>query len=222
MFYLSLFVIELIALFYVSRSLQKKLGSFLFRVTRNKKISVYIMAILFLPGTVIHELSHFLTGLFLLVPVGEIEFIPELSEDTVKLGSAEIGKTDPIRRFLIGVAPLVVGTCLILSVVYYFSQNLIVSENVWLARSLVGVIVFEVANTMFLSKKDLEGSWRIYLLLIFLFFVLYFLGINLSAEAVNWLTDSKLNLIFATAAFFMAIPVVIDFVIIGLLKFFNK
>ncbi|OGM32325.1 hypothetical protein A3D01_04650 [Candidatus Woesebacteria bacterium RIFCSPHIGHO2_02_FULL_39_13] len=221
MFYLILFFIELISLFFLSRKLHRKLGTFLFSLTRSRKITIYVMAVLFLPGTIVHELSHFLAGLFLLVPVGEIEFIPEFDEEGVKLGSAEIGKTDPIRRFLIGVAPLIVGTVLILLVVYLLSVKSIMGENIWLKRLIIGVMVFELGNTMFLSKKDLEGAWKIYLFLALLVILLYISGLSLSPETMGVISGSKIAIAFEKASVFMLVPLFIDLGFIGSLKLFK-
>ena len=54
---------------------------------------------LFLPGTVIHELAHVLSAGVLLVHVGEVEFMPQQTPEGIKLGSAQIG-----QRHFFGVA----------------------------------------------------------------------------------------------------------------------
>lgn len=221
MLFLLTFIIQLILLMFLSRKLHRLLSNFIFSITKNKKITVYFLAILFLPGTIIHELSHFLSGLFLLVPVGEIEFIPEFDDGSVKLGSAEIGKTDPIRRFIIGIAPLIVGTILILTAVYLFSVVSIMGENIWLKRLIIGAMVFELGNTMFLSKKDLEGAWKIYIFLAIILIILYISGFSLSPETIAEISKSKLVSIFEKASIFMLVPLIIDFAFIGLLKLFK-
>ena len=40
-------------------------------------------ALIFAPGTLIHEASHFLMALFILVPVGQLEIIPEIQDDKI-------------------------------------------------------------------------------------------------------------------------------------------
>lgn len=222
MFYIILFVSEILALFFLARKVHRGLGNLIFKITRSKKITVYILAILFLPGTIIHELSHFLAGLFLLVPVGEIEFIPEFDDNSIKLGSAGIGKTDSIRRFLIGIAPLIVGTSLILFLVYYFSQYIELVKNSWFAVVFVGILIFEIANTMFLSNKDLEGSWKIYLLLISIFIFLYILGLNFSVDITNWVRSTSIIGILEKAVLFLGIPVFIDLILLGVINIINK
>ena len=95
-----LFIGELILLFLLSRALTKTLSRFL---------SISALSFLFLPGVIVHELSHMLVAAILIVPIGEIEFMPKRTEGGVKLGSVAIGSCDPIRRAIIGFAPVFVG-----------------------------------------------------------------------------------------------------------------
>src|SRR5580704_5390415 len=102
MLYFSLFFIELVVLFLLSRNLTRVLSHFFYQLTKNKTFTISALAFLFFPGTVIHELAHALFAGLLGVHVGEIEFMPKIEGDKVKLGSVQIAQTDPIRRFLIG------------------------------------------------------------------------------------------------------------------------
>ena len=98
-------LVELVILSLLTRRLHQHISQAVFRITKNQKTTMYVLAILFLPGTFIHEVAHFLTALVLLVPVGQPEFLPEAIEgNKIKLGSVPIAKTDPLRRFLIGIA----------------------------------------------------------------------------------------------------------------------
>ena len=96
MIYVLLLLLEIIALYLLSRHVVRSVFHFFYQVTRRRNLGMYIFAILFLPGTFIHEISHFLAALFLLVPVGEFELIPKFKEGGggVDLGSVAIAKTD--------------------------------------------------------------------------------------------------------------------------------
>src|SRR3990170_742685 len=97
-------IIELAILLALSRRIHQAIGSLLMWLTNDKQVSAYIFAIFFLPGTFVHETAHFLTALVLLVPVHQPEFFPEITDDkTIKLGSVQTAKSDPIRQFLIGI-----------------------------------------------------------------------------------------------------------------------
>src|SRR4030043_1511008 len=113
------FILEIFILLRLSKNLSNKMLLFLLKLTKRKRLAVYLYAIIFALGTFIHEASHFLTALFLLVPVREFEILPKIENEQVKLGSTPIAKTDPIRRFLIGVAPLIFGIAIIFTVIYY-------------------------------------------------------------------------------------------------------
>lgn len=97
MIFFILFAIEMILLFFLSKRLIKSLSLALFRITKSHSAVINTLAIIFLPGTIFHELSHLLTAGVLLVPVGEIKALPEIEKSGVKLGSVQIGKADPFR-----------------------------------------------------------------------------------------------------------------------------
>src|SRR5689334_12087628 len=122
MLYLGLFFLLLLLLFISSHFLTRALSTLFYRVTRNEKWTIMLLALLFFPGVLIHELAHFLMASVLLVPTGEIEFIPQIHHDRVKLGSVQIGQTDPFRRALIGIAPVIVGATILLTTLYYVSS----------------------------------------------------------------------------------------------------
>lgn len=179
------------------------------------------MAILFLPGTFIHEVSHFLAAIALFVPAGKLELIPEIKGEQVKLGSVRIEKTDLVRRFLIGVAPFVFGTILIITTIYLILERQLFSA--WWAIILTGYVVFEVGNTMFASRKDLEGSLRLFLILLVLYGVVTLLGASFPVIRLDPTILNKIILAFEKASFYLAVPIGIDLATIFLLDFlFSK
>lgn len=122
MIYLAIFILEIIFLFSLSKNLKGKLFRFFLKVTKNKKWTVILYSLVFLPGTFIHEVSHFLVSLFLLVPVGQMNLIPKLEGEKLELGSVPTAKTDIIRGTLIGIAPLIFGVALIFFLISYFGE----------------------------------------------------------------------------------------------------
>ncbi len=112
----AILLVELFGLFLVSRHMINALASLIYRVSRSEKLMVSALAVLFLPGTMIHELSHALVAVVLRVPVGRMEFLPKMDSGTIRLGSVEIGQSDRVRRSLIGVAPFLVGMPIMLVV----------------------------------------------------------------------------------------------------------
>jgi len=74
---------------------------------------------LFFPGTVIHELAHLLAAGLLFVKTGSMEIIPKVMDDEIRLGSVQVAKTDPFRRTIIGVAPVLLGMAIIFGILFY-------------------------------------------------------------------------------------------------------
>ena len=96
MVYLAILFLQFVVLLLLSRQVHQKFFRLFFRLTRSKKIATWLMAILFLPGTLIHELAHFLMATVLLVPVGKLELMPEVAR--LRRGFGEAG----LHRHLTG------------------------------------------------------------------------------------------------------------------------
>ncbi|MGI8420429.1 MAG: hypothetical protein ACR2LN_07375 [Candidatus Levyibacteriota bacterium] len=217
MFWFSAFFIELLLLFLLSRTLTRTISYFLYRMTGSSKVTIYTLALLFFPGTLIHELAHAISAGLMGVHVGRMEFMPKLDGEQVKLGSVQIAQTDPIRRFLIGAAPFFAGTAILLGVLFLAVQHN--WFNNYLLTILVGYTVFEIGNTMFSSKKDMDGALELLGVIVALVILLYFLGIRLPSFNPNELLNQQLpQAIFKRGSFFLLIPLAIDSIIILLFK----
>jgi len=116
--------------------------------------------LLLAPGTIVHELSHTIVSLALLVPVHEVHLfrLRDKPDGTVQLGEVVHANADPIRNFIIAVAPLFVASGLI----YGLSLWLLPRGESWevLLRSgrtyLFLVIVFFIALGLSPSRQDLK------------------------------------------------------------------
>lgn len=128
--------------------------------TANEGSTILLLSLLFLPGTLVHELAHLICAEFLLVPTSDLHLFPEILPDrTVKLGSVRITQTDWLRRLIIGIAPILIGL-LLLWTGQYFILNFLQYTTV--AHFLYYFLLFQVSHTMFSSRKDLEGAvWGI-------------------------------------------------------------
>lgn len=166
------------------------------------------MAVIFLPGTVVHEFAHAIMAKFLFVYVGKMQLMPQLHGDTLRLGSVEVGKSDIIRNFLIGIAPFVVGTSLLLAILFFAFLNNIFGFN--LLTLLVLSFIFVLSNTMYSSRKDMEGAVEFFIFVIFPILVLYFLGFRIPGLDWNLMMKSNVENFFRTATIFLGLPLVID------------
>lgn len=217
----ALFLAELLVLFILSRTLTNLLFAFFYQTTRSKKISIYLLSILFLPGTIIHEISHALMAAILQVRVGRMEFIPKLVGNNLKMGSVEVGHSDPIRRILIGISPFLVGICLIIGVLYYTTQADLFSYQVTVVA--ISYLVFEIGNTMFSSRKDLEGALGVTLAFILISIIFYLIGFRLPALSPSIIFSNPIiKEVLQKASIYLLFPIGIDFILISILKLLRR
>lgn len=218
MAYFGLLFIEIAMLLFLSRKVSRELSKFL---------SINLLSFLFLPGVIIHELSHLLIAAVLLVPVGHMEFKPKKSEGGLKLGSVEIGKTDPIRRSIIGFAPVFVGLMIVVGMVYLFTSNIssINDKDFYILGTvfvLTGYLLFAISNTMFSSSRDMEGTVEILITLLIVFIAAYVLGFRPSLDFMQNLFTTQAIELLQKSTLFLSAPIVIDIVILGVIRLIYK
>ncbi len=214
---LSLFTylpfIELLILFLLSRALFTRLAWFLQSFLKKQNWIYYLLAILFLPGTYIHELSHYLVAKILFVRTFGITLRPKIERNSIKMGSVEIAQTDFIRRFLIGSAPFTVGVMLLVGSMYALVINNWHMHPLFAALEVL--FVFQVGNTLFMSSKDWEGAWKIIVLLCIIGLILYIVGFPMQWVLVILISREEL---FKTITFYLAVPIGIDILAIIVLS----
>lgn len=110
--------IALIVLVLLQRWIHTHLHGLSLLLTGKPDRAVYLYAIILFPGVLLHELGHWVTARLLGVRTGSFSVIPKRRPDgTIQLGYVEYYKgptLDPIRESLVGGAPLIVGTLVIL------------------------------------------------------------------------------------------------------------
>lgn len=220
MLYAGICALELMVLFFLSRSVTRNVSFLLFRLTHSKKLTVYLLAFFFLPGTIVHELAHFGMARLLFVYAGHIHLLPHLEGTQVKLGSVQVGKTDPVRRFLIGAAPFFCGTTLILAAIFglvYFQQT----TNVWWLLG-VAYVLCEICNTMFSSPKDMEGALGLVVVVGILLGTLILLHVPVIAIVATWIQTPSLAPLWQMGALFLAFPLLLDIVLISMVGLFHR
>ena len=217
--YLILFFLEFVLLFFLSKFLTESLSKLFYKVTRSEKITVYLLFLLFFPGIIIHELSHLFMAGFLFVRTGEMVLFPKIMEDGVRLGSVEVEKTDPFRRAIIGVAPVLFGLALIFGILFYLQALNITNLMIY---AFFFYVIFAVGNTLFSSKKDLEGTIELLVASGFILCALFILNASFWHAFLHFLQKKELANFFKSADMFLTAPVLIDLIIVSIIGVFIR
>lgn len=189
-------VVLLVPLLYLQRLLQREIQAIFLLITRQPEISMALFSLLFLPGVLLHELSHFLMAKLLDVPTGRFSIIPrKLEGGRIQLGYVETVSTDFVRDALIGVAPLITGVIFVaaagvtrlgintlwgsliqgqLSSINPVLISMVARPDFWLWFYLV----FAISSTMLPSASDRRAWLPLILVLLFLLGVILLVGVG--------------------------------------------
>lgn len=97
-------------LLFFQRRLHHEIQVVFLLLTRRPAAALGIFSLLFFPGVLLHEFSHFLMAQFLLVRTSGFSLMPTLLPGgRLRLGYVETEETDFFRDALIGTAPLLSG-----------------------------------------------------------------------------------------------------------------
>jgi hypothetical protein len=185
-------------------------------ITRDQTVALWVFFLIFLPGTLVHELSHWLAAKLLGVRTGRIVIWPQAKRDgSLWLGAIQIARVDPVRSSLIGLAPLISGSVLVAFIGARLQLNSLGDalasgnwELVWeaLIQSvslsdfwLWLYLLFAIANRMLPSPADRE-PWKpiiIFLTLLSIFVISAGWTPRITPEAGNTILDVAGFLLYA-------------------------
>jgi hypothetical protein len=201
--------------------------------------AVIIYALVLFPGVLLHELSHWVAASLLGVRTGSFSLIPRRQPDgSLQLGYVEYykGRTlGPIRESLIGGAPLIVGTAVILLIGYRVfgvtelaaavqsgdidALTIALGQVFQTADILVWLyLLFAVSNAMLPSPSDRRAWPAFFWLMVVVALVLYLLGVQEAAvtglagpvATVFGYLGIALSMAIAVDIFFMAIIAILE------------
>lgn len=200
-------------LYLSSRKVATYIYKFIYLVIGSSRFSIALLAIIVLPGTLIHEFSHLVFATFLRVPTGNLTIMPSMGKKgEVKTGRLEIVKPDPFRHILIGLAPMIVGLIIIYVIGNYllpsFSQLLSFQFSVLSIISLY--LLFAMSVTMFSSRKDLESLIIAGPIIFLIGLSLYLFGIRIVFEES---LVAKITQILSSLNYYLLISLVLDYLI---------
>jgi hypothetical protein len=201
----------------LQRWLHREVQTIFLLLTRRSDLSITLFAVLFFPGVLLHEGSHYLAAKLLRVRTGRFSIIPHpLPGGRLQMGYVETAASDWVRDTLIGAAPLITGG---LFVAYAGLQRLGLLE-VWQAYDLGGweaalamipqitaqsdfwlwfYLTLVVSSTMLPSASDRRAWMPLGLV------ILALLGASLLAGAGPWLEQ---NLAPLLSTLFLSVAVV--------------
>jgi hypothetical protein len=163
-------------LLFLQRNLHKEVQILFLFLTRRIDITVILFSVLFIPGILLHEGSHFAMARLVGVPTGRFSILPRsVGKGKLQLGFVETASTDWFRDALIGMAPLFCGGLVVayigviqlnllslaqelylngLEAFIYSFRDLVIQPDFWLWFYLALVI----SSTMLPSETD-RRAW---------------------------------------------------------------
>jgi hypothetical protein len=166
------FTATLAALVFVSRWITGQVQLLGLHLTGDERAAQMTYYLLMLPGILLHELSHVIMAKLIGLKVGEFSLGPRLRNQTsIELGSVTVSRADVFRESLVGLAPFLSGTAVLVLVgTYVFGVEALGQVGAdagigGLLRALPGIwqvpdfwlwayVIFVVSNAMMPSPSD--------------------------------------------------------------------
>jgi len=157
-----------------------------------------IFFLISLPGTIVHELSHFVIGLILLGKPVNFTVIPKKSENGYIMGSVGFANITTINAFPIGLAPLTLLPITFFGFEYsikYLEKLHYVSAHIYIPV-LLGVAIYSILMSCVPSSADYKIVFSkkigliIYIILILFLVDRYIVRIEIIHSYIGKLLES--------------------------------
>ncbi len=103
-------LLSLLPFILVQNRLHREVQSVFLLITRRPPVALGLFSLLFFPGVLLHETSHYLAARLVGVRTGRFSVLPQLmANGHLRLGYVETAAADPLRDGIIGTAPLLAG-----------------------------------------------------------------------------------------------------------------
>jgi hypothetical protein len=212
----------------VQRWLHRDIQAVFLLLTRRPELTIGLFSLLFFPGVMLHETSHFLMAVLLRVRTGRFSVLPKVQPDgQLQLGFVETAKSDFLRDALIGMAPLLSGGAVIaylgISRLGLASLGIFITHAEWALfwQALVQLpnqpdfwlwfyLAFTISSTMLPSASDRRAWLPVALILVTL------AGIAVLAGAGPWMLANlapRVNQLLLTLATIFGISLVLHLIL---------
>ncbi|MFH0773453.1 MAG: hypothetical protein V1922_04035 [bacterium] len=180
---------EIITIYFLSHLVLQKAYGVLARIG-SKQMVVGVLSLLYEPGTILHELSHYFVALVLNMHPREINIFPLIEENKIRLGHVlyEKNKGDFIRPILVGIAPFFGAMIVLLLIVY---SKLFPGNQLW-QTVVFGYLILAITANMFSSPQDLVDVGYLIPLGLIIGILLYLFPITISPSYIKLISDSAL------------------------------
>jgi hypothetical protein len=199
-------------------------------ITRRPDITVVLFSVLFFPGVLLHEASHWIMARLLGVRTAGFSLLPRpMDGGKLQMGYVKVSRTDWLRDALIGAAPLITGGL----IVAYIGLAQLDLHALWDAAVTGGPAAIIAAIPALVEQKDFwlwfylivvvssmmmpsESDRRAWLPLALV--VLVLLAISLLAGAGHWMVEHlawPLDQILRAIAVVFGISVLVHLVLLG-------
>ncbi len=205
-----IFLILTVTLYFISRQTINSIYAFFSLFIKNNKITFTLVSILYFPGTVIHEIGHFLMATVLFLKVQNIKLLPEFYNEHIKLGSVIFEKKDFIRGILVGIAPFLFAFFIFYAVSAF---NFFPSDS-FLNNIIFGYLIFTISSTMFSSKKDLIDLIYVIPFLLIIAGIVYFFDLKQTFNFKNDVIEVGFFNFLNTLNFYLFYSLIINLIIL--------
>jgi len=217
--------IAMVALVFAQRWMHTTLQKTLLLIFRNTKVAFSFYTMLLLPGVVLHESSHWLAARLLGVRTRSFSLMPKLRPNgSIRLGSVETDRADPVRSALIGAAPLLIGSLVLGILVFknlgvesllqgfapYDPEMITLEWERLVATPNLAICIYlamAVSNTMIPSAADRSAWIPVGLMIGVVAVVVALLGLGLQAAV---LISAPLDLVLRALAGLLTLTVALD------------
>lgn len=217
-FFLPVFlVIQILLIYLLSRQTIKEIFYFL-RIFFNNEHFIYLLvSLFFLPGTIVHEIGHFLAATILMLQVYEVKIFPERQKNQIKLGSVLYEKKDIFRGILVGIAPIFFAFFFF----WFLAQFKLFPTKGLLSNLFLGYVIFTVSSTMFSSKQDLVDFVFIIPLITIIIGTIYIFDLRIDVFLNNRLIIQGITDFLQKINFYLFFSLTVNIILIIFFKIFR-